>query len=54
MVELVKKKLNKLIGLKKGLLSKICGSLVAWADSQVHDIRQLPRPDRYENHRNFS
>ena len=36
------------------LLSKICGSSVAWVGSQVHDIRQLLRPDRYENHRNFS
>ena len=36
------------------LLSRICGSLAAWVGSQVHDIRQLPRPDRCENHRNFS
>ena len=36
------------------LLSKICGSLAAWVDFQVHDITQLLLPDKCENHKNFS
>ncbi len=29
------------------LLSEICGSLVAWADCQVHDIKRFLHPDSY-------
>jgi len=36
------------------LLSKTCGLVAARVDSQVHDITQLLRRDRCENHMNFS
>jgi hypothetical protein len=39
---------------KKGLLSKICGSLEAWVNCQVHDIGRFLRRDRCESRMNFS
>jgi hypothetical protein len=39
--------------MKRRLLSKICGSMVAPEVGQACDIRRFPSPDRCGNHKTF-